>query len=454
MRSLYTRILLTSLATLSVSLLAFLIISALVGRAQTTANFKAFGRLELELAVIAYHADGPGGLARYTKRLDGLFRSTHYVVDRSGTDLVSGENRSYMIPRTSNRQALLAAATQVRHYLLGTELISANYSDDGNYCIIAVSRPWNNTGAQLPYYVFVLIIISVLYSFVAVRIVSSLRAISRAAERFGQGELDARVEPATRRDEIGDLARTFNSMADHIRMLVSSQRRLLQDVSHELRSPLARLAFAAELARAAPDRDAAIDQIKKQLNCLTDLVAGLLQLTRAEGEPAAATSDQVVLDAVVQEVVATCALQAEERRCQLIVRGSASQVCRGDRILVTRAVDNVLRNAIQHSLPDGLVEIVITDETGWVFVAIRDYGCGVPEPMLSRIFEPFFRVDDSRQHSTGGVGLGLAIVQRIVEVHHGVVRAENMSPGLKITIGFSASSTVAHQSAFWPRSAA
>jgi len=287
-----------------------------------------------------------------------------------------------------------------------------------------------------------------------VRIVSSLRAISRAAERFGQGELDARVEPATRRDEIGDLARTFNSMADHIRMLVSSQRRLLQDVSHELRSPLARLAFAAELARTAPDRDAAIDQIKKQLNCLTDLVAGLLQLTRAEGEPAAATGDQVVLDAVVQEVVATCALQAEERRCRLIVRGSASQVCRGDRILVTRAVDNVLRNAIQHSLPDGLVEIVITDEIGWIFVAIRDYGCGVPEPMLSRIFEPFFRVDDSRQHSTGGVGLGLAIVQRIVEVHHGVVRAENMSPGLKITIGFSASSTVAHQSAFSPRSAA
>ena len=180
--------------------------------------------------------------------------------------------------------------------------------------------------------------------------------------------------------------------------------------------------------------------MKKHITCLTDLVSSLLQVTRIDGDPSSGKSEEVDLGDVIAEVVETCALQANERTCQLQARGFSSQTVLGDRRLVTRAVDNVVRNAIQFSpaeQPDR--DQRPRRRQTRLIVEVQDVGPGVPETMLSRIFEPFFKVDDARQPASGGVGLGLAIVQRIVQVHNGWISATNTTPGLKVTIGFPSS---------------
>lgn len=240
-------------------------------------------------------------------------------------------------------------------------------------------------------------------------------------------------------------------MADRIRDLVLSERRLLQDVSHELRSPLARLSFAAELARTLEDRDVAIGLVQNQIKTLKRLVSGLLQVTRVSEGRSFRTADDIRLADVAADVVATNALNAQEKRCRVLVAGAISQCVTGDRQLITRALDNVVRNAIEYSSPDSQIDILLADENGTAVVHVRDYGPGVPDKMLTNIFEPFFRVDECRQPSTGGIGLGLAIVERAVQLHGGSVRATNAQPGLRVSITLPA---VWSEAVSLPRSAA
>ncbi|MEJ7637514.1 MAG: histidine kinase dimerization/phospho-acceptor domain-containing protein, partial [Singulisphaera sp.] len=135
-------------------------------------------------------------------------------------------------------------------------------------------------------------------------------------DRFGQGGLAARVG-STRKDEIGELSRAFDQMAGRIETLMTAERRLLQDVSHELRSPLARLVFAVELARTSEDRGAALDRINKDIGRLSHLVDELLQLTRAEGDPTARETEPVRLDVLLRTVLEDCRLEAEAKACRL-----------------------------------------------------------------------------------------------------------------------------------------
>jgi signal transduction histidine kinase len=439
MRSLYTRIVLTGVSTLLVSLLSFVVISATVGQARNRANILHTVNLELAWAIDAYRRDGTGGLAAALETMDQWFDSKHYLLDANGRDLLTGQDRSAMIPRREKLSALAQNVRRVITYLTAAERTGVAVSDDAQYQLIFASKPWISVQSQLPYHLGLLVVMSIIYSLAAMRIASSLRAIAMAAERFGQGDWAARVQRVGRADEIGNLGRTFNAMAERIRALIVSERRLLQDVSHELRSPLARLAFAAELSRTADDRDAAADEMKKHITCLTDLVSSLLQVTRIDGDPSSRKSEEVVLGDVVAEVVETCALQANERTCHLQPRGCSAHTVVGDRRLVTRAVDNVVRNAIQFSPVNSRIDITVRDDGDQVIVEVQDLGPGVPETMLSRIFEPFFKVDDARQPASGGVGLGLAIVQRIVQVHNGWISATNTTPGLKVTIGFPCS---------------
>lgn len=427
---------LTGVSTLLVSLLAFVVISATVGQTRTRANILHTIQLELAWAEDAYERGGREALAAALQTMDQWFESKHYLLDANGRDLLTGADRSAMVPRREKRSALEQNLSRILTYLTAPEMTGVAASDDGRYQFVFVSKPWFSLQPQLPYHLGLLVVMSIVYSVAAMRIASSLRAIALTAERFGQGDWAVRVQRIGRADEIGNLGRTFNAMAERIRALIVSERRLLQDVSHELRSPLARLAFAAELTRTADDRDAAADEMKKHITCLTDLVTSLLQVTRLDGDSSARTSEALVIGDVIGEIVETCAIQANERGCQLRRPGISSQVVMGDRRLVSRALDNVVRNAIQFSPPNSPIEITVRDDVGQVIVEVQDRGPGVPETLLARIFEPFFKVDDARQAASGGVGLGLAIVQRIVQLHNGWIRATNTNPGLRLTIGF------------------
>jgi signal transduction histidine kinase len=433
MRSLYTRIFLTCCATLFLAFGAFLAISLMIGVERSVKNFGHVFRLELSLAQRIYREQGRDALAEFLNSADASFASRHYIVDRQGRDLVTGEDRSAMMTRPPHRSGPLLVVRRVYRFVADNENTSVVSSPDGDFRIVVVARPWQDARAQLPYYLLVLIVVSILNSLIAVRIVSSIRAIARAAERFGEGELETRVHEGTRQDELGVLASAFNRMAGRIRDLVLSERRLLQDVSHELRSPLARLAFAAELAKTSDDRGASIGLIQKQIQTLKTLVSSLLQVTRVrDGAPR--DGEEFQLADVIDDVLETNDLNAQEKRCRMLVTGTSSLCINGDRESITRALDNVIRNAVEYSSPDSQVDITLTEERGTAVVQVRDYGSGVPDEMLANIFKPFFRVDDCRHASTGGVGLGLAIVQRAVQLHGGSVRASNAEPGLMVSI--------------------
>ena len=427
MRSLYSRILLSYAGTVVLSLLAFIVISGTVGGSRNRENFRRVFQLELEAALASYQRGGTSALARELERQDQLFGSSHFLTDAKGIDLVSGEDRSALLSR--QRSVIGNLARQFTN----SEGVSHIRSADGQHQFVIVARPWVDMRQQLPVYVLLAVTVTLLYSVVVFGIVSPLKAIAATAERFGRGDLAARAN-IDRRDEIGDLARSFNAMADRTAELLVAERRLLQDVSHELRSPLARAAFAAELARTAPDREAAVDRLKKELGVLTGLVESLVDVTRAEGEQWASLNQVINVRELVAEVVESCTLEADARLCRILVRSTFEGTIRGDRELLRRAIDNVLRNAIHYAPPKSDIEISARADDRQVALSVRDYGPGVPDELLSRIFEPFFRVDVTRTPSTGGVGLGLAIVRRIIDLHHGTLKAENEAPGLRVTI--------------------
>jgi signal transduction histidine kinase len=140
------------------------------------------------------------------------------------------------------------------------------------------------------------------------------------------------------------------------------------------------------------------------------------------------------LDHLLQELVAGCAIEADVRRCRLEVSGQDPILVRADHELLRRAVENILRNAIRHAPEGTAIEIALDCQPSTVSISVRDHGPGVPEEMLSSIFKPFFRVDSSRDSASGGAGLGLAIAQSAIALHHGNVSATNMHPGLLVRI--------------------
>jgi two-component system sensor histidine kinase CpxA len=223
-------------------------------------------------------------------------------------------------------------------------------------------------------------------------------------------------------------------MADQIQTLLHGQRQLLQDISHELRSPLARLGVAAELTRSDTERESAIIQIHKEVDRLTDLLEGLIQMTRMEGDPQSRKLQQVGVDDLVNQVIDDCNIEAGARHCSVVMQGESGLTMRADPELVRRAIENVLRNAIRHAPPHTHIEVTLQRKASNASIAVRDYGPGVPQDALDHIFDAFFRVDSSRDMSTGGIGLGLSITQRAVRFHQGEIHAENANPGLRVSV--------------------
>ena len=428
MRSVYAKISLWSFATLVLSLIAFVGVTRVVSfqASHRTGQFGQIQSMELEEAREAYEAGGKAKLGLFIERLHRYVRGRHYLTDAKGRDLLSGENHS----------ALVAAAQPegARPNGMGGPMILMAKSPDGLYrWIVEVNPPPMEWQSYLPYYALIFGAVALVCWLLALNIASPLHALARTVDRFGAGDLAARVQSA-RKDEIGDLSRAFDRMAERIGTLLSAERRLLQDVSHELRSPLARLSFAAELVRTAENREAAVTRLKKEIQRLTDLVGALLQVTRAEGDPSATSLEELRLDALVDEVVEDCQVEAEARGCRIDLVDSGILEVRGDRELLRRAIENVVRNSIRYAPRESSVDVQVDRGKDTARISVRDHGPGVPEEALQKIFQPFFRVDDSRDSSTGGTGLGLAIAKRAVGVHHGALWAQNAQPGLQVYI--------------------
>ncbi len=271
--------------------------------------------------------------------------------------------------------------------------------------------------------------------------------LQMAARQLAAGDLAARAGPEIekRRDELGDLVRDFNRMAERIEALLTSQRQLLSDISHELRSPLARLNVALGLARqrASSDAAGALDRIEREAERLNEMIGRLLTLARIQGAAQPPERTSVDLAELVAEVAADAAFEAQERNCTVRLLVAEPCSAEGSPDLLRSAVENVVRNAVRYTQSGSEVHLSLAaphNGGGSAEITVRDHGPGVPEPELANLFRPFYRVTDARERQTGGVGLGLAITERAVNLHGGTVRARNFPEGgLEVQIRLPAS---------------
>jgi len=258
-----------------------------------------------------------------------------------------------------------------------------------------------------------------------------------AAHELSDGNLTARVDPSliTRRDEIGSLGKDFNLMAAHIESLVSAQRRLLADISHELRSPLARQGVALGIARRRgnPEVTPALDRIGREANRMNEMIGQLLDLSRVESGAELIDKSRVDLASLVSDIVQDADYEARDNNRGVRLISNDACTVLGSIELLNSAIENVVRNALRHTKPETEVEVnlkcVANNGTSESIITVRDHGAGVPEKSLKEIFRPFYRVEDARDRKSGGTGLGLAIATRAVALHSGTINARNREDG-------------------------
>jgi two-component system sensor histidine kinase CpxA len=433
MRTLFTKILLWFLLTVIVTFAGTFYISSIFLRAGQPDRRYTF---ELREARAAWQLEGEAGLDRFLARLKDATGADAALTDASGHDVRNGRDWSKIIHAPPDRSFWSAFAFRpfVRIESPRAFNIVSPLSRDGKYYFVGIyPARESNWSVQVPQQTWWMLTIFVVLCYALARqLTSPLRKMQKTIERFGRGDFTARVN-SRRADELGQLGRAVDQMAERIESLLKSQRRLLQDISHELRSPLARLGVAVELARGGGDADIAFNRIEREADRLNMLVGELIQVTRAEGDPAGLATEPVRLDELVQVIVSDVRIEAERHQIALDLDVSEAEI-EGNPELLRRAIENIVRNAIRYSPEAGRVQVSLKRSGALYRVAVRDYGAGVPEDALAHLFDPFYRVEKDRGRTSGGVGLGLAIAKRAVELHHGMMRAANQRPGLLVEI--------------------
>jgi two-component system sensor histidine kinase CpxA len=428
MRTLFAKILLWFWCTVAITVIGSAFLSAISMNRSASDAASPVARLvrfQLEEARVAYESGGRPALVAFLDNVQKIYHAQGILTDEHGRDVATGANHSDLVER-ARRRPLPFFRTSA-----GTVARSAEGGGYWFFYIVPAEPPgaWFLT----PDHLFMMLAAVLLCYWLAMEVTKPVRKLQKAVERFGRGDLGARVNSA-RRDELGQLARTFDRMAGRIETLLAAERRLLLDISHELRSPLARLGVAVELARSGDDLEAALNRIQKESDRLNALVGQLLQVTRAEGDPNSLRRNPVRLDELLQQLVEDANIEASARGCSIDYGRREPVTVEGDPELLRRAMENVIRNAIRYSPRESAVEISLARNDGKALVDVRDHGPGVPEEALPRLFDPFYRVDTDRDRSSGGIGLGLSIARRAIELHKGAIRAHNANPGLEVEL--------------------
>lgn len=265
----------------------------------------------------------------------------------------------------------------------------------------------------------------------------NLAKISTATQQLAAGDLETRikVQPRFTQDELDGLSTDFNNMAEALETSMQNQRRLVRDISHELRSPLARLQIALELARQnnAPEQ---LDRIGQEANRLNDMIGQLLAMPEQNMQ----LEDCIDASELLSDIVDESRIEADRKEIQLRFDSSGEALISASSSDLHSALENIVRNAIRYSDNNQSIDVGISTSQQYkrCEIVIKDRGPGIPEQDLTYIFEPFYRVDPARNRKTGGYGIGLAIVKRVINAHKGTVSAENWitgkESGLKVII--------------------
>lgn len=377
--------------------------------------------LYTELARSTLQQQGPAGLAAFLDRASAnsnMRLVVHYDVGQCTADLAPGP----MIVAAGDQTFCLTAAPN------------------------APSRPHLGPNGA----VMVQLALSALFSYALARyLLRPIEVLNTVAEAFGRGDLTARAGPrlGRRRDEAGALVRQFDRMADRIALLIRSQQRFIGDVSHEIKSPLARLTMAIGLARRETGclATARFDRMETEIEVVSALIRELLELSSLQARDVPDLSGFVDLTTLVRDVADDAGFERRDRVADIRLSLPPAPIqLRGETSLLRRAFENVLRNALFYTPPGTPVNVVVSQAGSLVTVLVQDQGPGVPAEALDRLFDPFYRVDDARARNTGGAGIGLAICERAVRLHGGTVRAENTTPsGLAVTLELPCEAAIA-----------
>jgi two-component system, OmpR family, sensor histidine kinase CpxA len=338
--------------------------------------------------------------------------------------VAKGEPRAYEMRRGLVRLAIPIRGADGHNYIYASELLAGPRAAFGL-----------NPGAVLLRAGLALLVSGLVCYFLTRYLTRPILRLRSAAQQITAGELSVRAEFALerRRDEFGDLVRDFNQMASKTEGLISSQRQLLNDVSHELRSPLARMNVALDLLRRHAGEDPALDRMEIDLQRLNEIIGRLLTVAKLEAASTLQNPSRVNLSALVSSVAADAEFEAQERGSRVDIVQAADMKALGDPSLLRSAIENVLRNAVRFTAAGTAVEVFLraspAGNANESVIAIRDHGPGVPEDELTRIFKPFYRLADSRALDSTGAGLGLAIAERVVRLHGGRIRATNEAGG-------------------------
>lgn len=338
--------------------------------------------------------------------------------------VTTGRPRAFEMHRGLVRMAVPIHSASGNNYIYASELLAGPGAAFGLNPMVVLLR----VGLAL-------FVSGIVCYFLTRYLTKPILRLRSAAQEIAAGQLSVRADNVLelRRDEFGDLVRDFNRMASKTENLISTQRQLLNDVSHELRSPLARINVALDLLRRRSGDDPALDRMEIDLQRLNEMIGRLLTVARLEVASTLQNSVSINLSELVSSIASDAEFEAQQRGSRVDILQEADLAVTGDPSLLRSAIENVLRNAVRFTAANTAVEVNLRDHLApgahEAIIVIRDHGPGVPEAELTQIFKPFYRIEDPRGTNSMGAGLGLAIAERIVHLHGGRIRAMNQTGG-------------------------
>ena len=366
-----------------------------------------------------------------------------FIIGPDGADILGRRLPESAVRRLEyfNRDEFVNRNGNLRPGRAAPQILGA---DGGVFTVLLVPRRPSIFGAlslpeiSLAIICMALVVTALTSWWLAQHLSAPIRRIQEGARALASENLGLRANAGRRvsaglegrRDELAVLARDFDAMVDQLRANRGATTQLLRDISHELRSPLARMRVALGLARQPPaDLARQLDRMEREIERLDSLISQVLKLARLHGTDAPFARESFDLDELIEEVVRDANFEGAVKNCSVRLEGAAKTCVNGNRDLVRSAIDNVLRNAVRYS-PQGVpVDVSVTHPQNGLAILIRDGVPGVPDKDLERIFEPFYRVAESRDRDTGGEGIGLAITAQVMKAHGGSAKAVNCQGG-------------------------
>jgi signal transduction histidine kinase len=443
MHSLYWRIFLAFWIAVTLILVGTVTVAVYATAHRTDRPWVQRGQLYAQ-AARAFESGGPAALRGWLESLGGEPFSRTFVVQPSGKEMLGRPLPPFLngtgSGATRDGQTTAGAIAPIGGALV---LVGA----DGSSWHVVVGPVRENPrlfgelelpGVPLSILIIALVVSGALCFFLARYLAAPVDRLRLATRLMAGGDLNVRVLPALkgRQDDLGLLAADLDAMAERLQHLIETKERLLRDVSHELRSPLARLQLALSLARREQGvAERHLARIACEADRLEQLIARTLKLVRLERPVHTVEHADLEIGELLTALAADVAIEADAQGCLVSVQAERGIVVSGDRELLRSAFENVIRNAVSYSPAGRLVSVSArrlsgAGHSGDVEVVVRDHGPGVPDKDLQLIFEPFYRVDAAREHrSGGGEGLGLAIARRAVTLHGGAIEARNLEGG-------------------------